>query len=279
MRDGPVVDAWIQHPTPEFLHEPMFESLLRWMELENVPDEIPLSITLDTLESSGVNKAMICAWHGPQGSLLPNDFVAELVDQGDGRLEGIASVDISQPMQATESLRKCVNDYGFRGLRILPWLWELPPNDRRYYPLYAECVKLNVPFCLQVGHTGPLKPSEYGRPIPYLDDVAREFPDLTIVGGHIGHPWTTEMIALARKYQNVYIDTSAYKPSRYPVEFVKYMKESNCKKVLFGSNYPMIQPEECLSELNTLNLSEDTLDRFLYKNAASVFDLDLSKSQ
>ena len=99
-----------------------------------------------------------------------------------------------------------------RALRVLPWLWNLPPNDRRYYPLYAECVELGVPFCLQVGHTGPMCPSEPGRPIPYLDEVALEFPELVIVGGHIGYPWTDEMISLATKYPNVHIDTSAYKP-------------------------------------------------------------------
>ena len=74
---------------------------------------------------------------------------------------------------------------------------------------------------LQVGHTGPLMPSEFGRPIPYLDDVAREFPDLKIVGGHVGFPWTNEMLALAMKYPNVYIDTSAYVCKRYPQELVR----------------------------------------------------------
>jgi len=61
-------------------------------------------------------------------------------------------------------------------LRIVPWLWDLPPDDRRYYPLYAECIELGIPFCLQVGHTGPLCPSEPCRPIPYLDHVALECP-------------------------------------------------------------------------------------------------------
>ena len=41
-------------------------------------------------------------------------------------------------------------------------------------------------------------------------DVALAFPELAIVGGHIGYPWTDEMISLATKYPNVYIDTSAY---------------------------------------------------------------------
>jgi predicted TIM-barrel fold metal-dependent hydrolase len=57
-------------------------------------------------------------------------------------------------------------------LRLVPWLWNLPPNDRRYYPLFVECVELGIPFCTRVGHTGPLRPSETGRPIPYLGEVA-----------------------------------------------------------------------------------------------------------
>ena len=71
-----------------------------------------------------------------------------------------------------------------------------------------------MPFCTQVGHTGPLRPSETGRPIPYIDQVALDFPELVIVGGHIGYPWTEEMVAVARKYEHVYIDTSAYTTRR-----------------------------------------------------------------
>ena len=153
-------------------------------------------------------------------------------------------------MGAVRELRRCVRDLGFKGLRVIPWLWGLPPDDRRYYPLYAECVELGVPFCLQVGHTGPLRSSEPGRPIPYLDNVALDFPELVIVGGHIGYPWTEEMVALARKYPNVYIDTSAYTSRRYPPELVRYLRADGRKKVLFGSNFPMIAPEKALADLD-----------------------------
>ena len=113
-------------------------------------------------------------------------------------------------------LRRCVEELGFVALRAIPWLWGWPPNDRRYYPLYVACVELGIPFCTQVGHTGPLRTSETGRPIPYIDDVALDFPELVIVGGHIGYPWTDEMLALARKHENVWIDTSAYTAQPLP---------------------------------------------------------------
>jgi hypothetical protein len=192
------------------------------------------------------------------------------------RLVGIASVDLSRPMAAIRELRRAVRELGFRGLGILPWLWNLPPDDRRFYPLYAECVELDVPFCLQVGHTGPLGPSEPGRPIPYLDNVTLEFPDLRIVGGHIGFPWTSEMISLATKYPNVYIDTSAYKVRRYPKELVDYMRAHGRRKVLFGSNYPAWPARDCLEHLDSLNLDEEVAALFLFENAARVFRVDVT---
>lgn len=269
-----IIDAWIQHPTGEFIRRPMFESLRRWTGMgENVPDDIPAAFTMKALESAGVARALVSAWWGPSGPLLSNEHVAALVQAHPGRLAGVASVDLYRPMDAVRELRRCVKELGFVGLRVLPWLWGLPPNDRRYYPLYAECVELGVPFCLQVGHAGPLHRSEPGRPIPYLDEVALEFPELTIVGGHIGYPWTGEMIALATKYPNVYIDTSAYVPRRYPPELVAFMSKHGRKKVLFGSNFPMLTPGQCLAQVDMLGLDDEARALFLGANAARVFGL------
>ena len=144
----------------------------------------------------------------------------------------------------------------------------------RYYPLFVECVELGIPFCTQVGHTGPLRPSETGRPIPYLDEVALDFPDLVIVAGHIGYPWTAEMIALATKYENVYIDTSAYTVRRYPPELVGYMRGHGRRKVMFGTNYPMITAAKALEGLDDLGLDDDAKASFLGGNAARVFGIN-----
>lgn len=237
--------------------------------------EIPVELTLGAMDAAGVGFGILNAWCGPQGPLISNDEVAAIVRQHPKRFLGIASVDLSRPMDAVRELRRSVRELGLRGLRILPWLWNLPPDDRRYYPLFSECVELGIPFCLQVGHTGPLCPSEPGRPIPYLEHVALEFPELVIVGGHIGFPWTNEMISLARKFPNVYIDTSAYKAKRYPRELVDYLRADGRKKILFGSNFPMILPADCLADLGSLQLDEESKAMFLHKNAERVFGISV----
>jgi predicted TIM-barrel fold metal-dependent hydrolase len=274
-----VIDVWMQHPTLRFMQHDMFDSLRRWTRanptegMKALTEELPLKLTIDAMDAAGVERGLIAAWYGPEGGLITNDEVAGFVAQFPERLVGVASVDLRQPVAAVRELRRAVRELGMRALRIVPWLWGLPPNDRRYYPLYVECIELGIPFCTQVGHTGPLRTSETGRPIPYLDDVALEFPDLVIVGGHIGYPWTAEMIALATKYPNVYIDTSAYTARRFPPELVAYMRANGRRKVMFATNYPMITAQRALEGLDSLELDAEATDLFLSGNARRVFGL------
>ncbi|MEU1529159.1 amidohydrolase family protein [Streptomyces fagopyri] len=269
----PVVDAWMQHPTVRHANHEMFESLRRWTGMERLREPLPVEVTVAALAAADVEIGLASAWYGPEGPLVSNDEVAGFVAGSGGRLRGVAGADLAKPVTAVRELRRAVEELGFVALRIVPWLWQLPPTDRLYYPLYAACVELGVPFCTQVGHTGPLRPSETGRPIPYIDQVALDFPELTVVCGHIGYPWTTEMIAVADKHANVYIDTSAYTVRRYPQELVGYLRGRGRRKVLFGSNYPMITPSRALEHLDELGLDDETTDLFLSGNARRVFRL------
>src|SRR5208282_5904845 len=116
-------------------------------------DELPIDVTIAAMDAGGIDVGLLSAWHAPSGPLLSNEDVARFVAAHPTRLAGLAAVDLHRPMVAVRELRRCVKTLGFKGLRVIPWLWGLPPNDRRYYPLYAECVELGVPFCTQVGHT------------------------------------------------------------------------------------------------------------------------------
>jgi predicted TIM-barrel fold metal-dependent hydrolase len=265
------IDVWMQHPTPKFLKNPIFDSLRKW--IKQIPEHgIPIEATIKTMDDGGIEKALISSWHGPTGELISNSEVFDWIQQYPDRLHGLASVDLTYPMKAIDSLNKSINDYGFKGLRIVQWLWDKPCSHPLYYPLFAECVRLDIPVCLQVGLTGPLCSSETGRPL-HIERIALDFPDLKIVCGHIGYPWQQEMIAIATKFTNVYIDTSAYKSKRYPIELVSYIKSNGKQKVMFGTNYPMITPKDCLEEIESLEIPDPILEQFLSSNAKSVFKL------
>ena len=182
-----IVDVWMQHPTLRFLGREEFESLSRWTDQELPSEELPIELTIASMDRAGVMFGLLSAWHSPTGVLISNDDVHGWVTDHPDRFAGLAAVDLFKPMQAVRELRRCVTEWGL-GLRVVPWLWDAPPTDSRYYPLYSTCVELSIPFFTQVGHTGPLRPSETGRPIPYIDQVALDFPELVIICGHIGYP-------------------------------------------------------------------------------------------
>jgi len=267
-----IIDAWGQHPTLRHAQDPIFDSLRRWTKTAAPTEELPVAMTIAMMDDAGVDQMLISAWQAPNKDMITNEEVASFVKQAPNRLIGVGSVDISHPMKAVAEIRRCVQEYGFKAIRVLPWLCQLPPTDRQFYPVYVACAEEGVPFCTQIGHTGPLMPSEVGRPI-YLDQVALDFPELSIVAGHIGYPWTEEAVAVATKHPNVFIDTSAYTAKRYPPELVRFLRGHGRHQVLFGTNYPMITAKDALQHLDGLALSDEVSELFLGKNAQRVFKL------
>jgi predicted TIM-barrel fold metal-dependent hydrolase len=269
------IDAWAQLAFRN--GRQVLPEVVRLFEKSGTSDFLDRDLTADELialmDAGHIEKAMLTAWCGPRGWISSNERIADIVRQRPDRLFGVATVNLANPREAVLEFRRAISEYGFKALRIIPWLWNLPPNDKHYYPLYVACIELGIPFCTQVGHTGPLMPSETGRPVPYLDEVALTFPELTIVGGHIGYPWTAEMVGLTWKHDNVYIDTSAYLPKYYPPELVHFIKTYGQDKVLFGTNFPMLTFERCRSQVADLDLPPDVEEKFLRTNAERVFKL------
>jgi hypothetical protein len=177
-------------------------------------------------------------------------------------------------MACLRTIEHAVRDLGCKAVKIEPFLWDKPPTDRLYYPIYAKCVELDVTFTTQIGHTGPLYSSEVGRPI-YLDRVALDFPELRIVGGHIGWPWHDEAIALAWKHTNVWLDTSAHVPKHFPPTFTHFLKTFGQDKCLFASDWPLLPIARPLGELDEHCALPDSVRRkFLRENALRAFKLD-----
>ncbi|MEE2877970.1 MAG: amidohydrolase family protein [Pseudomonadota bacterium] len=268
-----IVDVWGQITTERMANSPWFATLNRWTNKSEASPLPTAESTINAMDEAGVDIMLISAWHGPSGSLISNEEVAGNIDKAPTRLRGLLTVDLANPSEAVRTIRDLGADDRFVGVRIVPWVWDLPPNHRLYYPVYAACVEAGLPFCTQIGHTGPLKRSETGRLIPYLEDVLLDFPELTVVGGHVGFPWLDELLSLTVKFQNFHVDTSAYALHRLPPAFVDYMKGVGRGRVMFGTNWPMLSPARCLKHLDQLGLDEQLKQEFLSGNARRVFKL------
>jgi predicted TIM-barrel fold metal-dependent hydrolase len=203
---------------------------------------------------------------------VKEEQVIELAEAAPGRILGLFGIDPREGVSGTRRLEESVKSGIFVGAHLHPYGFNLPVNHRKFYPFYAKCAELGVPVVMQVGHSAERMPSEMGRPI-HIDDIALDFPELTIVGAHTGWPWVEELIALAWKHRNVYIGTSAHHPKYWDPSLVQFANSRGKGKVLFGSDYPVMDYKDALSALAALPLKEANRDLVLSGAARSVFRL------
>ena len=153
--------------------------------------------------------------------------------------------------------RARVREHGFVGAHLYPHWFGLSPDDAKYYPYYAKCCELDIPIMMQVGqnlvYSRERRLPSVARPI-CLDKVAIDFPELKLLGIHIGVPWAEEMIAMAWKHENVFIGVDAYAPKHWPAPLLQYLNTYGREKVLFGTDWPVIDPERAVREVDELGL-------------------------
>ena len=154
--------------------------------------------------------------------------------------------------------------------RVVPFMHDLAPNHRTYYPLYAKCCDLDLPISINTGIPGPPMPGECQHPM-HLDRVCLHFPELKLIMAHGADPWWGEASRLMIKYHNLYMMTSAYLPRYLPPDFVHYMNTRGRKKVMFASDHPALQMERCIESAREVDFREGVLERFLYQNAHDLF--------
>ena len=236
---------------------------------------------IDKLNRAGIEHALLVAVkagsaHHKISRQISYEKVAELVGRYPERFSGLAGVDPTEGMAGLRRLEYAVRELGFVGAHSYPHWFGLPPDHARYYPVYAKCCELDVPIQLQVGHClrysaeRPLR--SVGRPIA-LDAVACDFPELKLVGIHVGWPWTEEMLSVAYKHPNVYIGSDAYAPKHWPAEFVRFIDSWGQDKVLFGTDFPVIDPERARREVEALGLREGSKRKLLRDNALRLYQL------
>ena len=210
-----------------------------------------------------------------------NDYVAGIVNSHQEQFIGFATVDPWKGEAAVEELERSVQVLGLRGLKLHPIHQAFYPNDERFYPLYEKCQSLGVPLLMHSGFAaagvgmpggGGLK-LKYARPIPGFDDIAADFPDLTIIMAHPAWPWIEEQIAVALHKPNVYLDLSGWAPRYIPKELVREADTRLRDKVLFGSDFPYVPPDRWLSDFENLPIRKEVRPKILLENARRVLGL------
>lgn len=233
------------------------------------------------LDRAGVDKALLKTSDNEttQGKKYPMERLAEYIKGHEDRLIGIAGVDPHKGMRAVRELEWAVKDLGFRGVNLGPYELKLRANDKLYYPIYAKCVELDIPVLL---HTGINFSNEllldFGNPL-YIDEVAVHFPELKIVCVHGGWPWIQEMVAVAWRHKNVYIEISGIRP-RYIVKpgtgyepLLVYGDTILQNQIVWGSNWPQVTPEEGIAGVRSFPLKEESKQKWLGLNAARLLGL------
>jgi predicted TIM-barrel fold metal-dependent hydrolase len=223
------------------------------------------------LDDAGVEWGLIGA-----GS---NDRTAEIVSQFPNRFVGEAMVDPHDGMKAVRELERAVKELGLRSFYASPFRYGIRPNDKKFYPLYAKAVELGIPvfvYCTLNYRTD--FSMDLAHPL-CLDEVARDFPEMTIVADCGGWPWIPDMIGVARRHQNVYIDTAAHRPKYFAVPgsgWEMLMQFGNTllqDRIVFASGWRNYQMpiKDVVDEMRALPLKDDVKEKWLCRNAARIF--------
>lgn len=213
---------------------------------------------------------------------VPNDYVAEIVATYPRQFTGFGSVDPWKGRAAVREIERCATELGLRGLKFHPQQQRFYPNDQRFYPLWETAQRLGLAVLFHTGTTGVGvgRPGgggiklKYARPIPYLDDVAADFPELTIIMAHPSFPWQEEQLAMLVHKTNVYMDLSGWSPKYFSPLLVQYANTLAQDKVMFGSDYPVISPERWLNDFAALGFDEGVRRKILIENARRVLKLE-----
>jgi predicted TIM-barrel fold metal-dependent hydrolase len=227
------------------------------------------------MDEAGVESILatdLLAWSYRRQQRFAKDMteqILELAKTYPGRVYGLADYDPFEITPSLSKLQKNVETGFYKGVYVHVYGYDIGLDHRKFYPLYAKCEELDLPVSMQVGHVLEAMPSEHGRPIQ-LDRIACDFPNLKIIGTHTGWPWVDEMLSVAIKWPNVYINVSAWLPKYFSPSLVQFMKsKTGASKVIFGTNG--LSWSRYIEQMQHLDLSEATLRAVLRDNARAVF--------
>jgi uncharacterized protein len=209
---------------------------------------------------------------------VPNEEVAAFAAENSDFMIAFASVNPMRGKEAVDEAKRLIKSGGIRGFKLHPPLQEFHANDKAAYPFYEVVAEAKLPVIFHTGHSGigtgmpggggvRLK---YGNPMD-MDDVAVDFPDMPIILAHPSFPWQDEAISVCLHKPQVYIDLSGWSPKYFSPVLIQYANTLLKKKMLFGSDYPLITPDRWLADFAAINIKDEVRPLILKENAARLF--------
>jgi predicted TIM-barrel fold metal-dependent hydrolase len=211
---------------------------------------------------------------------VPNDEVAAFAAENSDVVMAFASVDPTRGAEAVTEVKRLISTTTIRGFKLHPPLQQFHANDKSVYPFYEAVAAAKLPVVFHTGHSGigtgmrggggvRLK---YGNPMD-IDDVAVDFPDMPIILAHPSFPWQDEAISVCLHKPQVYIDLSGWSPKYFPQNLIQYANTLLKRKVLFGSDYPLLTPDRWMADFANIPIKDEVRPLILKENAARLFGL------
>lgn len=211
---------------------------------------------------------------------IANEEVSDAARDNPDIMVAFASIDPHKGKLGVREARRLIRDHGIKGFKFHPTAQGFFPNDRLAYPLYEVIAEHKLPALFHSGHSGigtgmpgggglRLK---YSNPM-YVDDVAADFPDMTIIIAHPSFPWQDEALSVCLHKPNVYIDLSGWSPKYFPPQLVQYANGQLKRKMLFGSDFPLITPDRWIKDFKEAAFKPEVHELILKDNAIAALGL------
>ncbi|MXV62743.1 amidohydrolase family protein [Natronorubrum sp. JWXQ-INN-674] len=277
------IDMHAHQPTSEFLHDAGGQMM------KDAADRFGADLETDTYENmieeyrdAGVGRAVLLGWDAETNTgnpPVPNDYVAEVRDEYDDFFIGFGSVDPLKDDCVEEAIR-CVEDLDLSGFKFQQIAQGFDPSDPEHEELFATIEDLGVPIVFHGGNStlGACSPGGRGLKIKYgnpmlIDDLAADHPDLKILIAHPAYPWEKEQLAICQQKGNVYMDLSGWMPRYIDDQVLEYAQSLLSDKVMFGTDYPMLEPEPWLEQFEALGFDESIQRKILWETAEEFLEL------
>jgi predicted TIM-barrel fold metal-dependent hydrolase len=272
-----IFDAWVNANPPQWrknlspIHQEALERLFD--QREEAVGGVHWEQQLEMMDDAGVDVAMLTALTEFVDDIeQAAEYMAGAREAHPDRFLISAGVEPRDGMQALAKMERLAANYDVRLFRLIPYWVGHPPNHAIYYPVYAKAVELGIPVSVNIGMPGPRVPGLVQHPAA-LDEVLIHFPDLRVVGCHMGHPWIEEVVALLVRHPNFYLMTSAWAPRYYPEPILHYAASRGIGRIMFASDYPAIPIKRCIEEAARLPLEGRAREEFMGSAAARLFGL------